>query len=108
MVARLIEKTIGPSFGLELQNHGGLIGHHFTWCATFVEFFGDTPREVEAGVLAVLAKHDPANPNPLDQLQALEAQQTARRLREAAIGADSGWLTNLDKQIAALRAQLKS
>lgn len=36
----------------------------------------------------------------------LEARQTARRIREAAMGIDKGWLADLDAQIAALRAQL--
>lgn len=41
------------------------------------------------------------------QISALESQQTPRRIREAAIGIDGGWLKNLDAQIAALRKQLK-
>jgi hypothetical protein len=36
----------------------------------------------------------------------LEAQQTPRRLREAALGTDDGWLQNLNEAIAALRAQI--
>jgi len=40
------------------------------------------------------------------QINALEATQTKRRIREAAAGADGGWLANLNTQIAALRAQL--
>ena len=36
----------------------------------------------------------------------LENQQTLRRMREAAAGSDGGWLTTLNTQIAALRAQL--
>lgn len=41
------------------------------------------------------------------QIAALEAMQTPRRVRDAVIGADGGWLAGLEKQIAALRAQLK-
>jgi hypothetical protein len=41
------------------------------------------------------------------QIVALEATVTSRRIREAALGTDGGWLRNLDSQIAALRAQLK-
>lgn len=52
----------------------------------------------------------PDNPNSevsvLQQILALESQQTPRRIREAVLGVDGGWLANLDAQIAALRAQL--
>lgn len=40
------------------------------------------------------------------QIQALEATVTQRRLREAILGTDGGWLAAIDQQIAALRAQL--
>lgn len=39
-------------------------------------------------------------------IKMLEAQQTTRRIREAVLGIDGGWLANLNTQIAALRAQL--
>lgn len=43
----------------------------------------------------------------IDQISALEATMTPRRLREAARGqSGKAWLDNLDDQIAALRAQL--
>ena len=41
------------------------------------------------------------------QIKNLEAQQTPRRVREAALGLDDGWLKNLDDQIKTLRTQLK-
>lgn len=41
------------------------------------------------------------------QINELEASVTQRRLREAVLGTDGGWLSNLDKQIAKLRLQLK-
>jgi len=40
------------------------------------------------------------------QIAGLESQQTPRRIREAALGTDGGWLARLDEQIAALRAKL--
>ena len=51
---------------------------------------------------------EPAAPAPtiLQQILALERQQTPRRMREAALGEDNGWLKNLDSEIAGLRAQL--
>lgn len=42
----------------------------------------------------------------LAQIAELESQQTDRRVREAVLGVDSGWLANLNNQIATLRAQL--
>lgn len=42
------------------------------------------------------------------QIVSLEAQQTPRRIREAALGIDNGWLADLEAQIDALRAQLGS
>lgn len=44
----------------------------------------------------------------LAAITALEANVTQRRIREAVLGADDGWLANIDKQIAALRAKLPS
>ena len=40
------------------------------------------------------------------QISALESTQTLRRIREAQAGTDSGWLNNLNTQIANLRGQL--
>ena len=40
------------------------------------------------------------------QIIELEKTQTARRMREAVLGVDGGWMENLDAQISALRAQL--
>ncbi len=43
----------------------------------------------------------------LSQIDELEAGVTPRRMREAALGNDNGWLADLDKQIGKLRVQLK-
>ena len=40
------------------------------------------------------------------KIAVLESQQTPRRVREAALGLDNGWLKNLESEIAALRSQL--
>lgn len=40
------------------------------------------------------------------QISDLETQITLRRLREAILGIDNGWLENIENQIAALRVQL--
>ena len=55
---------------------------------------------------------DPADvPEPnmviLDKISELEAQVTDRRIREAVLGLDGGWLKAQDAKIAALRSQLK-
>jgi len=42
----------------------------------------------------------------LSQIRELEVQATPRRIREASIGTDKGWMKNLDAQIAVLRAKL--
>lgn len=42
------------------------------------------------------------------QIAELESQQTDRRIREAALGIDGGWLARLNDQIEALRNQLKT
>ena len=40
------------------------------------------------------------------QIVELEASITPRRMREALLGTDGGWLAGVDAQIAALRGQL--
>jgi hypothetical protein len=40
------------------------------------------------------------------QIMSLELLQTDRRIREAALGIDNGWLQNLNNQIETLRQQL--
>jgi len=42
----------------------------------------------------------------IDQILALEAQVTQRRLREAALNIDSGWLREHEQGIQALREAL--
>ena len=48
-----------------------------------------------------------AKQSALNQIAVLESSITQRRLREAAIGQDGGWLSNVDSQIAALRLLCK-
>ena len=42
------------------------------------------------------------------QIVVLESQQTPRRIREAALGIDNGWLAGIEAQIVVLRAQLEA
>jgi hypothetical protein len=39
----------------------------------------------------------------MTQILALEATQTPRRMRDAILGTDGGWLADLESQIAVLR-----
>jgi hypothetical protein len=47
-----------------------------------------------------------ANEVIISQIAALEATVTPRRIREAVLGSDSGWLANINNQIAILRGNL--
>lgn len=53
---------------------------------------------------------DPPLPSGNDaiksQIAALEGTVTARRIREAVLGIDNGWIAGINQQIADLRAQL--
>lgn len=44
----------------------------------------------------------------LSQIATLEASVTNRRMREAALGTDNGWLKGVDAQITALRDAMKT
>lgn len=64
-------------------------------------------RKFENGVLF---EYTPPSPTIADQslieIHALESTITPRRIREAIIGSDNGWLVNIEEQIAKLRAKL--
>lgn len=53
-----------------------------------------------------VVKYVAPTPTLLDQIILLEAEITPRRLREAILGADNGWLADKEAEIAAVRAQL--
>lgn len=44
----------------------------------------------------------------MQQIHALESTVTQRRLREAALGEDDGWLAGVDEKISDLRKKLAS
>lgn len=97
--------VIGPNFPNELKR-AGLSGQPFSWGPDGVFFPEGTPQSLKDSVNAVLAAHDPETPNALDEIAALEAQITPRRIREAVLGVDGGWLESKNAAIEALRAQL--
>lgn len=61
-----------------------------------------TAWQAESAGGAALANHAAA----LQQIHSLEMTVTARRLREAMLGMDGGWLANVNSQITTLRGQL--
>lgn len=65
-------------------------------------------QQEEAAALASAAQYAIDAPKIAirQQIAALEAQVTNRRIREAIRGQGKAWLDNIDDQIAALRAQL--
>lgn len=56
----------------------------------------------------VVVFQPPIDPNAetLNQIYLLESTITARRLREAVLGTDAGWLADVESQIEVLRGQL--
>lgn len=63
---------------------------------------------IAADELAQALPADPIHPNVaiLEQITTLEATITPRRMREAMLGTDKGWMKSLDAQIATLRSSL--
>lgn len=67
-------------------------------------------KTIVAGLDGRPALTDPppsVNEALLSQIRALEATVTARRIREAVLGVDNGWLAALNADIALLRGQLQ-
>lgn len=67
---------------------------------------GDALDVVDGHVVVVPKKAPSSKENALEQIARLEAAVTPRRLREAALGEDGGWLKSIDAEIAELRKQL--
>ena len=65
-----------------------------------------TLTETEVAELQARALASP-NDDVKQQIDALEATVTQRRLREAILGTDKGWLADVDAQITERRASLK-
>ena len=53
-----------------------------------------------------VVKYVEPSPTLLEQIVLLELEITPRRLREAVLGTDNGWLASKEAEIAAVRAQL--
>lgn len=71
---------------------------------------GNVPftEEEELQWAAQVLKYENEQPRILikSEIAILEATITPRRVREAILGMDNGWLTDMDSMIQALRAQL--
>ena len=71
---------------------------------------GNVPftEEEELQWAAQVLKYENEQPKILikSEIATLEATITSRRIREAILGTDNGWLANQEAAIAALRAQL--
>jgi hypothetical protein len=67
--------------------------------------FGPLP----AWLSATAPEPSPPTPDELikAEIAAIETEITARRMREAVLGLDAGWLATRNEEIAALRAQLQ-
>ena len=70
-----------------------------------IEMIGGVPTRVW---IEEAVPVEPPNPNAaaLQSIIALENKITSRRLREAVLGIDGGWLASIEAEIAALRAGL--
>lgn len=74
---------------------------------------GNIPTKIdtEANLIDVFEAQYPAGSPSITgqikaQILALEATVTQRRVRDAILGTDGGWLANVEAQIAVLRGQL--
>ena len=64
-----------------------------------------TVQITDAEAQEIIAANTPA-PMVKDQIAAIESTITQRRLREAALGIDGGWLAAKEAEIAALRSHM--
>jgi len=62
----------------------------------------------DGGPVAIAPDPPTADEEIKRQILVLESQQTPRRIREALLGVDGGWLAGVESQIEALRAQLEA
>jgi hypothetical protein len=76
------------------------------YAAAMARPVGYTIEVVDGAMTAAPPAAASAYQQALAQITDLERTVTPRRLREAALGTDDGWLKALDDQIAALRATI--
>jgi hypothetical protein len=91
-----------------INNHAAV---HAAWPGQFSIFGLGVGAEIEGVNPPSQAQIDAAEaaaPDPavVNQIAALEASITPRRIREAVLGTDGGWLANQEALIAAERSKL--
>ena len=95
---------VAPIHGVSI----GSSGDKRTWRIDFKETATAAER---AAALSLMAGFDvgtlATNEALLGEIDALEAGQTLRRIREAVLAIDGGWLSTLNQQIAAIRLRLR-
>lgn len=81
---------------------------HFLNDANFTHLLPDSCIEITEDEAATLqaSKQLTGNSLTLRKIAELEATVTDRRIREAVLGIDNGWLAGVNDQIAALRKSL--
>ena len=94
--------------GLSAEDWGPCVGDEFAHADFAAKWRGGAECPSESAINAAFDADagQRARRVLLAQIAALEALETHRRLREAALGIDGGWMAAHDAEIAALRAQL--
>lgn len=85
------------------KNHHAVF--YFATAEDAAKFQPDAVPITDAEAVAIIAANIPSPTIP-QQIAAIELAITPRRIREALMGLDNGWLADKDAEIAALRAQL--
>lgn len=70
-----------------------------------IVFHDGTVKPPDASLIALSGETERVR-GVRSQIATLEASATPRRMREATLGNDGGWLAHLEEQIVSLRSQL--
>lgn len=84
-----------------VAEYGGKVVEGVTWPFEYWDVSGDAPVRDDA-----TANSDAVIHEARVAIRRLEGEVTQRRMREAALGTDGGWLANQESLIAAERAKL--
>ncbi len=99
-------RAIGlEALGLTGEDWGPCYAEQFTHAEFSAAWRGAVPCPSEAAITAAAAPII-ANDAIKSEILAIEATMTKRRIREAVLGTDGGWLAAREADIVALRAQL--
>lgn len=96
--------SVAPIVGVSI----GREDDRATWRIDFKpEATADQRVTAQAMIAAFDVDVQAANVTVLTEIATLEAGQTPRRLREAVLALDGGWLAQLNQRIALIRARLR-